>query len=96
VIRFSDKVHSPLTRWYTLIALLGPVRIGDSSGTKTVLLLHPVTNALTATSKSVPVRISINRTVASLDSTVQPRDKGKRDLRDDAFEHGAFSEYQSS
>jgi hypothetical protein len=96
-ISFPDRTHSPLILTHTRARLFGPIRIGLSSGTNTVLLFpQPLANPTTSTAQRSAVRIGIHSHPISRYSAIQPRDERDRDLRDDSLKHGAFSSYQSS
>ena len=45
--------------WYTRRRLDGPTRIGDSSGTNTVLFAHPLAQTAASASQALGIRIRI-------------------------------------
>jgi hypothetical protein len=75
-------------RIHTRIEELGPTRIGDASGTNTVLFgAQPSANPCTSASKSVTINISVNSRCLTRKSLVEPSDEADGDGRDDAFKH---------
>lgn len=86
-MRLFESTQVPSTRWYTLISACGPARIGLSSGTKIVLLAHPIADASTSTIKSSAIQVSIDRHGATVHAFLEPREEGEGDLCDDPVKH---------
>jgi len=78
-MRFSLSVHTPSIRWYTRRRLDGPTRIGLSSGTKIVLLPHPLAQAITSSAQAISVGIGVdsNRCAATIEVLQQRESDGR-------------------
>lgn len=88
----EESSHSvdPCVLIQTLNRAFGPIRIGEASGTKTVLfpaVPHPLRDAVASAAKSIRIRSSIRAHWALRDALVEPRDERDGDLCDDALEH---------
>ena len=87
-MRFPESVHTPSSRIHTRIDELGPTRIGEASGTNTVLFgAQPITDPCTSASKSVTINISINSRCIARESSIEPRNEANGDGGNNALKH---------
>ena len=87
-MRLPLSVHTPSMRIHTRIDELGPTRIGDASGTKTVLFgAHPLPYPCTSATQSVTINIRVNSRRVLRQALIEPRNEADGDGRDDALKH---------
>ena len=91
-MRLPDSVHTPSIRIHTRIDELGPTRIGESSGTKTVLFgAQPLAQPSTSAPQRLAVNIRVDSGCLTREALVEPSDEADGDGGHDALKHSALS-----
>ena len=87
-MRFPLSVHTPSSRIHTRIEELGPTRIGESSGTNTVLFgAQPLAQPSTSATQRLAVNIRVDGGRLTRKPFVEPTDEADGDGGHDALKH---------
>ena len=91
-MRFPDSVQTPSIRIQTRMDELGPTRIGEASGTNTVLFgAQPLTQTSASATQRLAIDIRVDGGCLTRKSLVEPSDEADGDGRNDALKHWALS-----
>jgi len=82
------SVHTPSIRIHTRIEELGPTRIGDASGTKTVLFgAQPNAQSSSSATQRLAINIRVNSSCFARHSLIKPGNEADGDGCNDALKH---------